>query len=148
LVLTTLDRAGCPLLRFATGDLVVKSRGDDGGLCFEGGILGRTDDMVVVRGVNVYPSAIEGVLRRFPEVIEYQVREDWTGGMLELRLVIETNAAPSAPVVRRVEAALQDAFALRIPVEVFPPQSLPRFEFKSRRWIKAPAMGEAVIDEP
>jgi phenylacetate-CoA ligase len=147
MVVTTLDRAGCPLLRFCTGDLVIKTRADDGTLCLEGGILGRTDDMVVVRGVNVYPSAIEGVLRQFPEVIEYQVREDWTGGMLALRLVIETDATPNREIVRRIEGALQDAFALRIPVEVFPPNSLPRFEFKSRRWIKAPAMGEAVSDQ-
>ncbi len=138
LVLTTLLRTGCPLLRYRTGDLVQKRIMPDGGLCLDGGIISRTDDMVVVRGVNVYPSAIEGVLRRFPEVVEYQVREDWIDGMLELRLVVEleTGRERMAP---RIEAALQDSLALRIPVEVFPLGSLPRFEFKSRRWIKAPA---------
>jgi phenylacetate-CoA ligase len=148
LVLTTLDRTGCPLLRFRTGDRVRKARARDGGLALEGGILGRLDDMVVVRGVNVYPSAIEGVLRRFPEVVEYQVREDWADGMLELRLVIELAPTTDAKViVPRIEAAFQDALALRLQVEIFPFGSLPRFEFKSRRWIKAPEMGEAVTPD-
>ncbi|MGI8601511.1 MAG: phenylacetate--CoA ligase family protein [Verrucomicrobiales bacterium] len=144
LVLTTLDRAGCPLLRFRTGDRVVKALAEDGGLCLDGGILNRYDDMVVVRGVNVYPSAIEGVLRRFQEIAEYQVREDWSQGMLELRLVVELVASASADLPRRIEAGLQDALGLRIPIEVFPLNSLPRFEFKSRRWIRAPMMGETV----
>lgn len=148
LVLTTLDRAGCPLLRYRTGDRVRKRLAADGGLCLEGGVLGRLDDMVVVRGVNVYPSAIEGVLRRFPEVSEYQVREDWADGMLELRLVVEIDSPRPKRVLRLIELALQDAFALRIPVEVFPLGSLPRFEFKSRRWIKAPPMGEEFTERP
>ncbi len=139
LVLTTLERAGCPLLRFATGDLVVKTWAEDGGLALEGGILGRADDMVVVRGVNIYPSAIEGVLRRFPEIVEYQVREDWADGMLELHLVVELTSIDQEASVATISQALQDSLALRIPVEVFPLGSLPRFEFKARRWIKAPA---------
>lgn len=138
LVLTTLDRLGCPLLRYRTGDFVVKARAADGGLLLAGGILSRTDDMVVVRGVNIYPSAIEGVLRLFPEVAEYQVREEWLDGMLELRLVVEFHHDADAALVPVLEKSLTDALALRIPVEVFPPGSLPRFEFKARRWVKAP----------
>ena len=141
LVLTTLDRLGCPLLRYRTGDMVVKARAADGGLLLAGGILGRTDDMVVVRGVNVYPTAIEGVLRLFPEVSEYQVREEWIDGMLELRLVVEFHHEQDAVLVPVLEKSLTDALALRIPVEVFPPGSLPRFEFKARRWVKAPGHG-------
>lgn len=140
LVLTTLDRLGCPLLRYRTGDFVVKARADDGGLLLAGGILGRTDDMVVVRGVNVYPSAIESTLRLFPEIAEYQVREEWLDGMLELRLVVEFHSEPDAALAPVLERSLTDALALRIPVEVFPPGSLPRFEFKARRWVKAPPM--------
>ena len=138
LVLTTLDRLGCPLLRYRTGDFVIKARAADGGLLLAGGILSRTDDMVVVRGVNIYPSAIEGVLRLFPEVAEYQVREDWLNVMLELRLVVEFHHEADASLAPMLEKSLTDALALRIPVEVFPPGSLPRFEFKARRWVKAP----------
>ncbi len=152
LVLTTLDREGCPLLRFRTGDMVLKRRStEDGGLCLDGGILSRVDDMVVVRGVNVYPGAIEGVLRRFPEVVEYQVREDWSDAMLELHLVVELASDRPEETVNAIQQALMDAFSLRIPVEVFPVGSLPRFEFKARRWLKAPPMGHEIAptsDEP
>lgn len=138
LVLTTLDRLGCPLLRYRTGDLVRKGRAPDGGLCLDGGILGRRDDMVVVRGVNVYPSAVENILRRFPQLTEYQVREEWRDGMLELRLAVELTPDAPADTPQAIERALHDALALRIAVDSQPPGSLPRFEFKSKRWIKAP----------
>ncbi len=138
LVLTTLDRLGCPLLRYRTGDIVRKARAADGGLCLAGGILGRTDDMVVVQGVNVYPSSIERILRRFPKVVEYQVREDRQEGVLNLHLVIELEPGTPERLAHVIQHALHDTLALRLPVEVFPPGSLPRFEFKSRRWVKAP----------
>ncbi|SVE58141.1 uncharacterized protein METZ01_LOCUS510995, partial [marine metagenome] len=56
LILTTLGRTGSPLIRYRTGDLVRPERHEEG-LLLAGGILGRTEDMVIVRGVNVYPSA-------------------------------------------------------------------------------------------
>ena len=69
LVLTTLGRVGCPVFRYRTGDLVTAKRShDENGLPtfdLEGGILGRTDDMVVVRGVNLYPSAVDSVMTSF-----------------------------------------------------------------------------------
>lgn len=141
LVLTTLDRIGCPLLRYRTGDLVRPQRTAEGHLCLVGGILGRRDDMVVVRGVNVYPSAIEGVLQRFPQLTEYQVREAWCDGMLELRLAVEL--APDAPTdtSHAIERALHESLALRIAVTAQPPGSLPRFEFKAKRWVKATPPG-------
>src|SRR5581483_9005322 len=80
LVLTTLSRAGSPLLRYRTGDLVrVDPRPCPCGSRFlrlEGGILGRTDDMIHLRGNNVYPSALEALIRRFPEVVEYRLEVD------------------------------------------------------------------------
>ena len=81
LVLTTLDRIGSPLLRYRTGDLVKPRRRSVCAcgrheLALEGGILGRSDDMVVVRGVNVYPSLVEEIVRGYPEVTEYRVQLD------------------------------------------------------------------------
>ena len=77
LVATNLGRAGMPLIRYRTGDLVQidESVCDCGRTLarLPGGILGRADDMVVVRGVNVFPSAIEGVLREFAEVSEFRI---------------------------------------------------------------------------
>jgi phenylacetate-CoA ligase len=137
LVLSTLHRLGSPMLRYRTGDLVKKCYSADGGLCLEGGILGRLDDMICVRGVNIYPSAVDAVLRRFPEVVEYQVREIRAGALLDLKIVVEVPLTVRDPSVsERIALALRDTFQLRMEVEVVPQGTLPRFEFKARRWIK------------
>jgi len=147
LVLTTLLRAGSPLLRYRTGDLVraaahhARSEPCACGrfdTALEGGILGRSDDMVVVRGVNVYPSAVEQILRQFPSIPEYQVRLTLKGALTELHVVIEPAHSEKHPaeLVAAVEKALQTAFSLRIPVTAAPPNSLPRAELKARRWIR------------
>ena len=133
LVLTTLKRLACPLLRYRTGDLV-KKRGGGADLVLEGGILGRIDDMVVVRGVNIYPAAIERVVRRFDEVVEYEVRQRTEKSMAEVVVVIEAAADADPEILRTsVEAALSDALALRIPVQLA--TGLPRYEFKAKRWV-------------
>jgi phenylacetate-CoA ligase len=140
LVLTNLRRLGGPLLRYKTGDIVCKGYTRTARLCLKGGVLGRYDDMVVIRGVNVFPSAVDAVVRKFPEVLEYQVREERRGAMLDLHVLAEAAAAQhpgqAAAVRKKMEDALRDAFSLRIPVTIMRPQSLPRFEFKARRWIK------------
>jgi phenylacetate-CoA ligase len=143
LVLTTLDRIGSPLLRYRTGDLV-KRRAHSVCLCgrhelaLEGGILGRSDDMVIVRGVNVFPSLVEQIVRTFPEVSEYRVQLDCRSSMAELSLQIEAVAdCPNAAVLPpRLEEAFHAALNLRIPVELLPAGSLPRFEMKAQRWVK------------
>lgn len=143
LVLTTLDRLGSPLLRYRTGDLV-KARLDEPCKCgchelgLEGGILGRTDDMVVVRGVNVYPSLIEEIVRACPEVAEYRVQLDCRQAMTELSLELEPTAECGAPrtVQQQLEQAFKSALNLRVPVQLLPPGSLPRFEMKSQRWVR------------
>ncbi len=143
LVVTTLRRLGCPLLRYKTGDLVRKGYTRTGRLTLEGGVLGRLDDMVVVRGVNVYPSAVDAVLRRYAQVEEYQVREERRGELLELRVFVELSAQlrpiQTAALKKQIEQVLRDTFSMRIPVEVLRPGALPRFEFKARRWIKEAA---------
>ena len=137
LIVTTLARLGGPMLRYRTGDLVRKAWAADGTLCLEGGILGRLDDMVTVRGVNIYPSAVDAVLRRFHEVAEYQVREHRTGALLDLKILIEPPPGlRDVTLAQRVSAALRDTFQLRIEVQAVAPGALPRFEFKARRWIK------------
>ena len=138
LVITTLQRLGCPMLRYRTGDLVRKAFDDaTGSLCLDGGILGRLDDMVCVRGVNIYPSAVDGILRRFPEVVEYQVREVRTGALLDLHLTVEVPLGyRDATLVDRIGAALRDSLQIRVPVVCVPQGTLPRFEFKARRWLK------------
>jgi phenylacetate-CoA ligase len=133
LVLTTLDRGACPMLRYRTGDWVRKGYRHNR-LMLEGGVLSRIDDMVVVRGVNVYPSAVEAVVRRFPEVVEYLVEQRKVDAMDEISLVIEAPEAQAKNLAKRLEARLRDTFSLRIPVRLAEPGTLPRHEFKARRW--------------
>jgi len=141
LVLTTLTRTACPLLRYRTGDLVEKAflaptGGGDPIFCLEGGVLGRVDEMVLIRGVNVYPTAVEKIIRSFPEVVEFQVIQTTRQSMAELEVCIETDAKAKPDLADRVQRELADAFTLRIPVRVVEEGSLPRFEFKSKRWVK------------
>ena len=139
LILTTLDRTACPLLRYRTGDWV-KKKLHRGRLVLDGGILSRVDDMVVVRGVNVYPSAIEAVVREFPEVVEFMVEQRKVDAMDEIELLVEMDGNVAKPLLKRIETKLRDTFSLRIPVKLAEPQSLPRHEFKAKRWrLIAPA---------
>lgn len=148
LVLTSLGRVASPLLRYRTGDLV--KRGTRNGereacacgsyeLALEGGILGRVDDMVIVRGVNVYPAAVEEVIRSVGGVAEYQVAVTTRGPLTELALTIEPtpDVSGSSALVKRIGTALETAFALHVPITVAPVGSLPRFEMKARRWTRA-----------
>ena len=135
LLLTTLDRTACPLLRYRTGDWV-KKRITGGRLILEGGVLSRVDDMVVVRGVNIYPSAIESVARQFPEIAEFMVQQTKVDAMDEIELLVETAPGAAQDLVKRFQNRLRDTFSLRIPVTLVPPNSLPRHEFKAKRWRK------------
>jgi phenylacetate-CoA ligase len=148
LVLTNLGRVGSPLLRYRTGDRVRSAerspcacgRSD---LALEGGILGRTDDMVIVRSVNLYPSAVEDVVRRFPGVAEYRVEVRTERAMTEIRLDLEPapECADPEALAAAVEAELRAVFHLRVPVSVVPCGTLPRFELKARRWIRKEMAG-------
>jgi phenylacetate-CoA ligase len=141
LVLTTLGRLGSPLIRYRTGDLVQEDleAAAAQGVCelaLRGGILGRTDDMVQVRGVNVYPAAIDEILRSIPAVAEYQVELDSEGVMAEMRLRVEPSAecGDGESLVRQIESRFRSLLHLRVPVSLCPPGTLPRFEMKARRF--------------
>jgi phenylacetate-CoA ligase len=136
LVLTNLGRWGTPVIRYRTGDRVQAVRGTCS--CgrtlvkLAGGITGRVDDMVTVRGVNVFPSAIEAIVRRFHEVGEYRVELARVREMDELRCIVE---AP-ADVALRVGSAIHRELGIRCLVESVAPGTLPRFEMKARRFNK------------
>jgi phenylacetate-CoA ligase len=142
LILTNLGRTGSPLVRYRTGDLVKTAAAEtcacgSSEMALEGGILGRVDDMVVVRGVNLYPSAVEEILRRFPEVAEYRVEVRSEGVLSEVAVELEPapDCAGRDRLSRSVEAALRGAFNLRVPVSLVEPGALPRFELKAKRWV-------------
>jgi phenylacetate-CoA ligase len=141
LVLTTLGRVGSPALRYRTGDLVKPSTGacecGRNDLALEGGILGRVDDMIIVRGVNIYPSAVEQIVRACPGVTEFRARLLTTATLPQLEIDVEIAPGASADeVVQQLTAELERAFRLRIPVTVVPSGTLPRSEGKSRNFVK------------
>jgi len=141
LVVTNLGRSASPLIRYRTGDIVMRQAGEcKCGRAFarlEGGILARADEMVIVRGVNVYPSAVEEVVRRFSEVAEYRATVGNSGALSELSLEIELNAGVDrAPAVAGdLSAALRESLGLTVPVRVVEPDVLPRFEMKAKRFV-------------
>src|SRR5207247_5617652 len=117
LVLTNLGRVGSPLIRYRTGDVVKAERTAAGKLLLRGGILGRTDDMIHVRGNNLYPAAIEAVVRRFPEVAEFRIVVDRSGPLADLTVEIEpTEAATSGRLAEAVARAIRDDLLFRVPV--------------------------------
>lgn len=129
LVLTTLGRHGSPLLRYRTGDLVRPvPHGDH--FALQGGVLSRTDDMVVIRGINIHPSSIDAIVRAFPEIGEYQVEIDQRTALAELRLTVEAPADAASALAQK----LRSTFSLRIPVTAADPGTLPTFEVKAKRW--------------
>jgi phenylacetate-CoA ligase len=136
LILTNLGRWGMPVIRYRTGDRVTAVRGSCSCgrslMKLAGGIAGRVDDMVTVRGVNVFPSAIEAIVRRFDEVGEYRVELARVREMDELRCTIE---AP-ADVAERVASAIHRELGIRCLVESVAPGTLPRFEMKAKRFNK------------
>jgi phenylacetate-CoA ligase len=142
LVLTNLGRVGSPLLRYRTGDIVRRAEAvscacGSSELAIQGGILARSDDMVIVRGVNVYPSTIEDVMRSCG-ITEFRVETFVDRSLTEMNITIEadTERDNSAIVIDRVVTALRNALSLRVQVTSAPRGSLPRFEGKSSRWIR------------
>jgi phenylacetate-CoA ligase len=137
LVVTNLCRLGSPVIRYQTGDLVrVDPRPCACGrvlMRWAGGILGRVDDMIHVRGNNVYPSALEAAIRRFPEVSEFRIEVDRSGPLAELHVQVEG----SGDLAERIGRALRDEFLFRADVTAVPPNSLPRFEMKARRIVQS-----------
>ena len=137
LVLTNLGRVGSPVVRYRTGDHVHLAEG----ICpcgrtfkrLAGGILGRLDDMLIVRGVNVFPAAIEGVVRRFPTIDEFQIEVFRAGELDEVRVLVELEDAAG---VSQVREALRASLGIRLEVAPVPLRSLPRFELKARRVVR------------
>ena len=143
LVVTNLGRTGSPLLRYRTGDLVRTAASTpcqcgSHELALEGGILARTDEMFVIRGVNLFPTAVESVLRANGASGEFRVNIDTSHALPEMRIEVEPppGCGDPAGLAHQLESALLNAFSLRIPVVCAPEGSLPRFEVKARRWIR------------
>jgi phenylacetate-CoA ligase len=100
------------------------------------------DDMIVVRGVNIYPSAVESVLRGFPQVIEFRVVHLTSCATPGLRVEVELDSGETdvAGKVAEIGGALRTALSIRVPVAPVSPGSLPRFDMKASRWAREPRL--------
>ena len=144
LVITNLGRIGQPVIRYRTGDLVNASTSPcpSGSqlLRLEGGILGRADDMVTIRGNNVFPSSIDAIIRELNDVAEYRIRVVTKRAMPHMKIEIEPvlaiaeNQASVDSLIQLVQQRIKDR--LNFQAEVIPAEvdSLPRFELKGRRF--------------
>jgi len=139
LIITNLGRIGYPVIRYRSGDLVVlnqqKCACGRSFARFEGGVLGRADDMVVVRGINVFPSAVENLVRQCEAVEEFRITVSTNRemGNLAIELDLSKNANPES-ARKTVDQAIQNELSLRPEITVVPSGSLPRFEMKAKRF--------------
>jgi phenylacetate-CoA ligase len=148
LTLTNLGRWGSPVFRYRSGDRARLA--DEPCPCgrtfarLPGGILGRLDDMLIVRGVNVFPSALEGIVRRFDAVDEFQIEVFHRGALDEVRLLLEIDGRVGpAEVANRtcqgVVDAVREALGIRVEATAVPARTLPRYELKARRVVRRDA---------
>jgi len=139
LIITNLGRIGYPVIRYRSGDLVVlnqqKCTCGRSFARFEGGVLGRADDMVVVRGINVFPSAVENLVRQCESVEEFRitVTTEREMGNLAIELELSKNANPES-ARKTVDQTIQNGLSLRPEITLVPSGSLPRFEMKAKRF--------------
>jgi phenylacetate-CoA ligase len=145
LVVTPLAKEAMPLLRYRTGDITMLM--EDGCICGRAKkiarITGRSDDMLVIRGINVFPSQIEHVLLRIPEVgSQFMVYVDRINHLDEMTIDVEINReyfsgelADLSRIQKKVVKELRDTLELRTTVRLVEPGTLPRFEGKAKRVI-------------
>jgi phenylacetate-CoA ligase len=146
-VVTSFGRGGIPLLRYRTGDLVCRvpasvcpcGRGFD---IYEGGLLGRVDDMKIIRGTNVYPRAIEAVVREFTEVDEFQtvITREGVRDEITLRVELKPEWGTDADRWDGLAESLHNRLALaheglNFRIERASQGELPRFELKAKRTV-------------
>ncbi len=142
LVITNLGRWGFPVIRYRTGDIVMLNTAP----CecrrtfarFEGGVLGRADDMITVRGVNVYPGAVENIIRCFAEVDEFRVTVRTVREMGEMNVEVELVEDADPAVINAIGQTIDSALSLRPAMSLAPRGALPRFELKAQRFFVEP----------
>lgn len=142
LVLTNLGRVDSPLIRYRTGDLVQLDTSPcpcgRGYARMRGGILARRDDMLFIRGNNVYPAVIENVIRGVEGIAEFRLVVARTRDMNELTIELELapdSVSREAEIIESVCKGIANRYYFRpviVPVEA---GTLPRFELKARRLV-------------
>ena len=146
LVFTTLTKEGMPMLRYRTRDLthLIYEKCECGRTMVRmGRILGRSDDMMIIRGVNVFPSQIEQIITGFDEITaHYQIVLTDNGPLDKVTLNVET--VPEFPIdeIRKLEdlkarlgAELKSNLQIKVDIKIVEPKSIERSEGKAKRVI-------------
>ena len=143
MVVTHLVKEAMPLLRYRTGDITMLM--EDDCTCGRGQkiarLFGRSDDMLTVRGINVFPSQIEHVLKNIPEIgDQFMVYIDRVNHLDEMTIEVEVNKhffsgelSDLARLQNKIGKALHETLTLRANVQLVEQGSLPRFEGKAKR---------------
>ena len=141
LVLTNLGRSCMPAIRYRTGDLVKAKKG----VCscgrtfrvLEGGILGRKDEMIIIRGVNVFPNVLANIVESYIQAgDDYQIEVYKEGGIDEIAIKLQMKEEEKKEMIRRaVQDEVKGKLNLRVGVEIVPRGTLPKFDYKAKRFI-------------
>ena len=146
MVVTNLSIEGSPVIRFRTGDAarVISWRDANSGRAWnaiECGTIGRFDDMLKIRGNNVWPSAIDAAVFSFGEVAEYAGRVYTSGdGKTEIEVRVAftdaaaTDAATQTHLIERIRTTIKERTNVWMTLTVCARNELPEFNYKARRW--------------
>jgi len=141
LVLTNLGRTCMPAIRYRTGDLVKVKKG----VCpcgrtfrvLEGGVLGRKDEMVIIRGVNVFPNVLKKIIESHIQPgDEYQIMAYKRAGVDELAIKLEVSEEDNRQAIQRnIQDEIKNTLNLRVEIELVPKGTLPKSDFKAKRFV-------------
>jgi phenylacetate-CoA ligase len=140
LVLTNLGRSCMPAIRYRTGDLVKVKKG----ICpcgrtfrvLQGGVLGRKDEMIIIRGVNVFPNVLANIVESHIQPgDDYQIEAYKEAGVDEVAIKLETKEEGMGEMIQRaIQDEIKSKLNLRVEVKVVPKGTLPKFEYKAKRF--------------
>ena len=151
LIITNLGRLGMPVIRYRTGDRVKYDTSATESDCtfrrLKGGVIGRIDDALIVRGINVFPSAIENIVRRFSDVGEFAVDVYRNKNLDEMEVRVEINGDDPEETGKAIVKVLRNGLGLRVQLSVVPQGTLPRFDLKARRFTDHRNLNLAVAGE-
>ena len=140
LVLSSIGRAGCPLLRYRTGDIVQlihqKCACGFKGQSLMGGILSRADEMIFLKGNNIYPSALQNKLHAIEGIVDFRITFYKIEANPQLLFEVETLQTDAESIKDMVEKMIQTAFLFKPVIKIVPNGTLPRQEMKSKRFIQ------------
>jgi phenylacetate-CoA ligase len=141
LVLTNLGRSCMPSIRYRTGDLVKAKKSFCGcGRTFrilEGGVLGRKDEMIIIKGVNIFPNVLTNIVgSHIGPGDDYQIEVYEKKGINEMRIQLEIKEEDRSKAIQQaIQDEIRGKLNLRVEVNTIPKGTLPKSDYKAKRFI-------------